>query len=144
MDRYAILLKYAHSLDVDRGASFWQRGEQAVAARDALAHYHIRGAPSLNCRDLWAHLESITLLWIVPSVQVERTIYWEQYDCYEMIAELQPFLHDFEERPLHKDWSRGAVSVPAPMDGLDDSKYPPAGNFDPSQFSLRATQKHEE
>lgn len=138
LDRYSLLLQYGYSLEVDRGATFWQQGVRAVEARDALAHYHVRGAPSITCRDLFSHLEAITLLWIVPSVQAGRSIYWQQFDCYDMVAGLLPFLQDFEERPLHKDWPRrGAILVYAPFDGLDDERYPRAGDWDPSTFSLK-------
>ena len=138
LDRYSLLLQYGYSLQVDRGAAFRQRGVRAVDARDALAHYHVRGAPSITCRDLWGHMEAITLLWIAPSASLGRSIYWQQYDCYDMLAELHPFLLEFEERPLHKDWPReGGILVYAPFDDLDDTKYPRGGTLDPSRFSLK-------
>ena len=138
LDRYSLLLKYGYALEIDRGAAFWQRGVEAVTARDALVHYHVRGAPAISCKGLWRHLEAISLLWIAPSAQVGRTVFPEQYDCYEMLADLQPFLQDFEERPLHKDWPRrGAVLIPAPLDGLDDERYPREGSLDPARTSLR-------
>jgi hypothetical protein len=81
-------------------------------------------------------------LWIVPSCSIGRSIYWEQYDCYEMLADLEPFLLDFEERPLHKGWPRNpSVIIPAPFEGLDDVRYPKAGDFDPSKFSIREFKK---
>lgn len=138
LDRYALLLQHGYSLEVDRGAQFWQNGVRAVEARDALAHYHVRGAPSITCRDLWTYLEAIALLWIAPSAHVGRSIYWQQYDCYEMLAKLHPFLQEFEERPLHKDWPRGGgILVYAPFDGVDDERYPRGGTMDPSSFSLK-------
>lgn len=136
--RYRLLLQYGYSLQVNRGDLFWQRAVRAVEARDALAHYHVSSAPSITCRALWEHLEAIALLWIVPSAKVERTIFWDQFECYEMLADLEPYLLDFEERPLHKGWpKRGHIIIPAPMDRLDDDRYPPAGTFDPALYSLR-------
>jgi len=138
LERYALLLEYGYSLKVDRGATFWQNAVAANKARDMLVHFEISGSPSITCRDLWAHLEAITLLWIVPSALCERTIYYQQYDCYHMIAELHPYLVDFEERPFHKGWPRsGGVVIHCPMDNLDDEKYPRAGQFDPAEWSLR-------
>lgn len=138
LERYAMLLQYGFSHSVDRGGRFWQRGEEAVQARDALAHYHVAQAPSITCRALWEHLEAIALLWIAPSAQIGRSVYYQQFDCYEMLADLHPFLHDYEERPLHKGWIKsGGILVYAPFDGVDSARYPPGGTLDPSDFSIR-------
>lgn len=40
-----------------------------------------RAEPVVTCPELWNRLEAITPLWIAPSAQIRRSVYWEQYEC---------------------------------------------------------------
>ena len=141
LDRYWLLLKYGHGLEFNRGGAVWQAAESANTARNVLVHYEVTEAPVLSCRDLWRHLEAITLLWVGPSAEIDRSVYHAQFDLYYMIADLEPLLLNFEERPLHKDWPRGGVLIPCSLLGVDDTKYPRAGTMDPTKFSIAARRK---
>lgn len=125
LDRYWLLLKYGCNLEYDRGGRFWQAGERVATVRDSLVHYDVAKAPELRTSEMWAHMEAVFLLLIAPSVMIGRSLYLDQYDYYYALAKLQPLISEFEERPVHKGWSRhGTVIFYCPFDGVDATRYP--------------------
>jgi hypothetical protein len=128
LDRYLMLLRYGYGVEVNRGDTWWQNGRLAFDARDAVAHYDVRQLPALSIEQGMQHLEAMLLLLIVPSVQVGRTVFWEQFGLHGTLAELMT-LRDtyeiaFEERPLHKDWPSAPFTFPCALLGVDESRYP--------------------
>lgn len=126
LDRYWLLLKYGCNIDFDRGGRIWQCGKQVADIRDNLVHYDVKKAPPLKALDIWTHMESVMLLFIAPSTVAKRTLFHWQFECFNTLAELYPLISQFEERPLHKGWSKEAQIFICPFDGVDDVKYPRA------------------
>jgi len=124
LDRYWLLLKYGCNLEFDRGSRSWQAGRQAAAVRDSLVHYDVLKAPSLTASEVWNNMEAVMLLFIAPSTLARRTLFHEQFGYHDMLVQLHPLVSEFEERPLHKGWSRDAIIFGCPFDGVDESKYP--------------------
>ena len=124
LDRYWILLKYGCNLEFDRGSRIWQNGEQVVRLRDSLVHYDVSKAPTITASETWRHMESAMLLFIAPSTMARRTLFDFQFDYFNTLTALRPLISEFEERPLHKGWSREPEIFSCPFDGVDDVKYP--------------------
>jgi len=125
LERYWLLLKYGCNIEFDRGGPVWQGANKVVTARDSLVHYNASNAVSLTASQVWESLESVMLLFIAPSTLARRTLFIHQFDYYETLTELHPLISEFEERPLHKGWPRGASIIHCPFDGIDETKYPP-------------------
>jgi hypothetical protein len=124
LERYWLLLKYGCNLELDRGSRVWQAGSEAGRVRDSLVHYDVSKAPSLTAAEVWSYMETVMLLLIAPSTMARRTLFHEQFGYHDMLVQLRPLISEFEERPLHKGWSKDAIIFSCPFDGVDDSKYP--------------------
>jgi|SRR5438445_1680211 len=124
LDRYWLLLKYGCNVEFDRGSRLWQAGREAALVRDSLVHYDVSKAPSLTSFEVWNHMESVMLLFIVPSTLARRTLFQRQFYYYYILAQLHPLISEFEERPSHKKPPRDASLFDCPFDGVDESKYP--------------------
>jgi hypothetical protein len=144
LERYWLLLKCGYRCEFDRGSSVWQSAVAANRDRDQLVHYEVAGRPTLTCETLLRHMEAITLLLIAPSVQIGRSVYSRQFDAYDAIAEMQPLVVPFEERPLYRGWPGGHVLIPCTFDGVDEAQYPMGGSLDPEQTSLRRWRQEEQ
>ncbi len=125
LERYWLLLKNGCNIKYNRGDKIWQAGKRMSKVRDSLAHYDVSEAPTIKASELWGYLETELLLFIAPSAQVNRTLFYPQFDMYFLLAELKPFIKEFEEQPLHKGWPRGGVQFSYPFDGVDTTKYTP-------------------
>lgn len=128
LERYWLLLKYGCNLEFDRGNPVWQAANKVVTARDSLVHYNASNAVSLTASQVWEYIESVLMLFIAPSTLARRTLFIHQFDYYGILAELHSLISEFEERPLHKGWPRGAMIIHCPFDGIDETKYPPRWN----------------
>ncbi len=124
LDRYWLFLKYACNIDYDRGSKIWQNGEAVVEARDEIVHYKTQKAPTLTMEQVWDHMEAVFLLFIGPSADARRTLLHYQYEYYWALVELQKFIIDFEERPLHKGRQAGSSIIYCPFDKIDETRYP--------------------
>ncbi|MDP2643564.1 MAG: hypothetical protein Q8P24_01350 [Desulfobacterales bacterium] len=124
LDRYWQLLKSGYGFEADKGCSFWQKADQAYRKRNGLVHYEVNLAPALSSNEVWGCLESILLLLIWPSCTLGRSLMARQYDLYYMLAELKPFIINFEERPIHKGWAFSSYLFPCSFIDVDEQKYP--------------------
>lgn len=95
-----------------------------MALRDTLVHYDVAKAPTITATETWTHIESAMLLFIAPSTMASRTLFHSQFEFFNTLTKLHPFISEFEERPLHKGWSKEPQIFSCPFDGADESKYP--------------------
>jgi hypothetical protein len=131
LDRFWWLLKFGHEVEYDRGSRIWQMGEAALRKRNILVHYEISDLPSVEATELWRLVEAILLLLIGPSAAIGVSIMPDQYELYGMLARLQEFVEQFEERPFFKDRQLRVESVmfPCPFRGVDEVRYPSANKY---------------
>ncbi len=146
LDRFWLLLKYGCDFEYDRSSARWQAVNKMRRVRDTFVHYDVTGAPSLAASEMWGYIESILLLLIEPSTRLRRTLFGPQFDLYSTLAELHPLISKFEERPLHKGWSKRATIFDCPFNGADGMRYPPRwsagsskGTTQPGQGPLPST-----
>ena len=144
--RYCLLLKYGCDLEYscdpedDYTSPIGEAGDRMRLVRDSFVHYDASTAPSLTALEVWKHMEAMLLLLIEPSTKLRRTLFGPQFDLYSTLAGLQPFIPEFEERPLHKGWSKRATIFDCPFNGADDTRYPPRWSAGSSKGTTRAGQ----
>lgn len=121
--RYRLLLKYGCDCEYDIESAIWKAGDRLRIVRDSFVHYDVPRAPSLTASEVWNHIEAMLLLFIEPSTKLRRTLFAPQFDLYSTLAELQPLISEFEERPYHKGWPKDVAILDCPFDAADETKY---------------------
>lgn len=104
LDRYAVFLKYAYNIDINKGDTYWQELVKAKDLRDYYTHLDVSEPKSISSEEVLAFMEAILLAIIVPSSKLQRTLMLGVYWIYDIWATLNEYDVVYKERPFFMNW----------------------------------------
>ena len=125
LDRYAVFLRYAYDYRAERGASWWQRLEEAKRLRDYYAHPDVRDPQSVSTRSVLDFMEAVLLAIIVPSSHLQRTMLLGIYYLYDAWSYLNQHCEAFAEKPMHMGWKCSEPHlIHCNFENVDTDRFP--------------------
>jgi hypothetical protein len=125
LERYAVLLKYGYSLEVDRGSRYWQCLQAASKLRDYYTHLDVTDPRSISTTEVKQFMESVLLGIITPSVQLRRTLLLGVYDMHYVLSDLCELAEDYTEQPFFKDWPmEEGYLFHCNFENVDETRFP--------------------
>jgi len=91
LDRYMTLLRYGYGYSVDRGKTYWQRGDAARELRNYFVHPNVRETRSITSDQVLNFMEDVLMLFIVPSCGIKKSVFLGQYRYHNMVTDLREF-----------------------------------------------------
>jgi DNA-binding protein Fis len=125
LDRYALLLKYGYSFNVERGNKYWQSLQRAKELRDYYTHLDVHEPRDVSSNNVLRYLESVMMALIWPSCELNRTVMLGIYRLYKIWARLGELQTEYIEQPFFKDWCMdGHHMFHCNFDNVDTSRFP--------------------